>query len=162
MIDNAEQLKNVKEACCWPPAGSRGVGFSRSNLFGKNFDDYKNEAQSPVLVAQIEHINAIKNLDEILQTDGLDAIMIGPYDLSASMGITGEFDSYQFKEVLLELQKCCKKYNIPIGDHVVQPDEKLLQERINQGFRFLAYSIDAVFLNKFSHCSEIINEINNG
>ncbi len=48
MIESAEQLMMVRNACCWPPGGSRGVGFSRANLFGKNFDVYNKEAQSPL------------------------------------------------------------------------------------------------------------------
>ena len=145
MIENAEQLKMVRNICCWPPIGTRGVGFSRANLFGKNFESYKEEAQSPLLIAQIEHINAVNNLDEILQVDGLDAIIVGPYDLSASMGITGEFDTREFIEVMDSIKNRCKKYNVPCGDHVVQPDQKLLDSRIDQGYRFIAYGTDGIF-----------------
>jgi 2-dehydro-3-deoxyglucarate aldolase len=148
MIENADQLKMVRNACCWPPIGTRGVGFSRANLFGKHFDEYKKEAQSPLLIAQIEHINAVNNLDEILQVEGLDAIIVGPYDLSASMGITGEFDSHNFIDNMNIIMSHCKKHNIPCGDHIVQPDTELLEKRIKEGYRFLAYSIDAVFINK--------------
>jgi len=145
MIENAEQLKMVQNACCWPPAGTRGVGFCRANLFGKNFESYKEEAQSPLLIAQIEHISAVNNLDEILQVNGLDAVIVGPYDLSASMGITGEFESQEFKDLMDSIISCCKKYNVPYGDHVVQPDRKLLDSRINQGYRFIAYGTDGIF-----------------
>ena len=147
MVENAEQLKMVRNACNWPPTGTRGVGFSRANLFGKNFDSYSEEAQSPLLIAQIEHINAVNNLDEILQVNGLDAIIVGPYDLSASMGITGKFDIREFIEVMESILNRCKKYNVPCGDHVVQPDHSLLKKRIDQGYRFIAFSIDAVFLH---------------
>jgi 2-dehydro-3-deoxyglucarate aldolase len=146
MIENAEQLKMVRNACFWPPVGTRGVGFSRANLFGKNFDSYKKEAQSALLIAQIENINAVNNLDEILQVDGLDAIIVGPYDLSASMGITGEFDSQEFTDVMDSIMTLCKKHHVPCGDHVVQPDQKLLEKRIQQGYRFIAFGTDGVFL----------------
>ena len=92
MIESADQLEVIRDACCWPPTGSRGVGFSRANLFGKHFDNYKKEAQLPLLIAQIEHIDAVNKLDSILQVKGLDAIIVGPYDLSASMGLPGEPD----------------------------------------------------------------------
>ena len=158
MIENAEQLKMVRNACCWPPVGNRGVGFSRANLFGKNFEFYKEEAKSPLLIAQIEHINAVDNLDEILQVNGLDAIIIGPYDLSASMGSTGKFDSQKFIEIMDSIINRCEKYNVPCGDHVVFPDNSLLKERIDQGYRFIAYSIDAVFL--FDSAKLHLNKIN--
>ena len=83
MVESAEQLQQVRDATRWPPAGTRGVAFSRANLFGKYFDEYIAEAQQPLLVAMIEHVSAVSELDEILKVDGLDAIMIGPYDLSA-------------------------------------------------------------------------------
>lgn len=146
MIENAEQLKMVRNACCWPPIGNRGVGFSRGNLFGKNFDKYKAEAQSPLLIAQIEHVNAINNLEEILQVDGLDAIIVGPYDLSASMGITGKFESQEFRDIMNTILSSCKKYNVPCGDHVVHPDPELVEKRIQDGYRFIAYGTDGVFL----------------
>ena len=146
MIKSAEQLTMVRKACCWPPVGNRGVGFSRANLFGKYFDSYKKEAQSPLLIAQIEHINAVNNLDEILQVDGLDAIIVGPYDLSASMGITGKFDTREFIEVMDSIINRCKKFNVPCGDHVVQPDQKILDSRIDQGYRFIAYGTDGIFI----------------
>ncbi|MDP7197467.1 MAG: aldolase/citrate lyase family protein, partial [SAR202 cluster bacterium] len=133
-------------ACCWPPAGKRGVGFSRANLFGKHFDEYKKEALEPLLVAQIEHIKAVNNLENILKVEGLDAIMVGPYDLSASMNITGEFDNRDFISIMGKILKQCKKYNIPCGDHIVQPDPKLLEKRIKQGYQFIAYSTDGIFL----------------
>ena len=99
-----------------------------------------------MLVAQIEHINAVNNLPDILQVEGLDAIIVGPYDLSSSMGLTAEFDHKEFLKTMDQIIKLCQQYNIPSGDHVVQPDPELLQKRIDHGYRFIAYSIDAVFL----------------
>jgi 2-dehydro-3-deoxyglucarate aldolase len=158
MIENADQLKMVRNACCWPPIGTRGVGFSRANIFGKHFDSYSKEAQYPLLIAQIENINAVNNLDEILQVEGLDAIIIGPYDLSASMGITGEFDSRRFLESMNIIISQCKKQNIPCGDHVVKPDQKLLEKRIDQGYRFIAFGTDGVFLYKSSQIPDVYNK----
>ena len=147
MIESAEQLRSIREACCWPPAGTRGVGFSRANLFGKYFETYNQETQAPLVVAMIENIKALEEMDEILQVKGLDAILIGPYDLSASMNLTGNFDSVEFKVAMSRIVKLCNTYKIPCGVHVVQPDPALLQQRINEGYSFLAYSIDSVFFN---------------
>ena len=150
MIESADQLETIRDACRWPPAGSRGVGFSRSNLFGKHFDEYKAEAQLPLLIAQIEHINAVKNLEEILQVEGLDAVIIGPYDLSASMGLTAEFEHKEFVAVMAKIINLCTQSNVPCGDHIVHPDVELLEKRIMEGYRFIAYSTDGIFLTKSS------------
>jgi len=152
MIESAEQLIRVRDACRWPPAGKRGVGFSRANLFGKYFETYADEAQAPLLVAMIEHAAAVDDLSAILAVDGLDAILVGPYDLSASMGMTGAFDHPEFMAVIERILAECKAHGIPCGMHVVMPDAAMLQMRIDQGYRFIAYSIDAVFLRDSTNC----------
>lgn len=146
MIESAKQLQAVSDACRWPPAGSRGVGFCRANLFGRDFDSYREEAQSPLLVAMIEHARAIDDLDAILQVRGLDAVLIGPYDLSASMGLTAQFGDPRISQALQRIQTLARQHGIACGIHVVQPDPSTLQRRLEEGFRFIAYSIDAVFL----------------
>lgn len=150
MVESAEQLQMVKNACCWPPSGTRGVGFSRANLFGKHFNAYTEEAQAPFFVAMIEHIRAVESLDDILQIKGLDAILIGPYDLSASMGLTAKFEEPEFKAAMERIRFLCNQQHIPCGVHVVMPEPDVLEQRIAEGYRFIAYSLDAVFLNSAS------------
>lgn len=147
MIESAEQLVAVRDACRWPPSGTRGVGFSRSNLFGKHFEAYREEAQAPLLVAMIEHYCAVENLEKILEVDGLDAILIGPYDLSASMGITAQFDDPDFCTVMDKIRSLAATHGIPAGVHVVAPSREQIRQRLSEGYRFLAYSIDSVMLN---------------
>jgi len=146
MAETAEQLEVVRDACRWPPAGTRGVAFSRANLFGRHFDQYCEESQSPLLIAMIENIRAIGNLDSILAVDGLDAILIGPYDLSASMGQTAQFERQEFKNIVTHLLEAASSAGIPCGVHIVIPSEQELDRRMAEGYRFIAYSIDAVFL----------------
>jgi 2-dehydro-3-deoxyglucarate aldolase len=146
MIENAAQLEMVRDACCWPPTGKRGVGFSRANLFGGRFSEYAVEAQAPLLIAQIENISAVHHLEAILDVRGLDAIMVGPYDLSASLGATACFDNPDFIAALQRILELSQERGIAAGIHVVPPDPAELGKRIAEGYRFLAYSIDAVFL----------------
>jgi len=150
MVENAEQLRQVRDATRWPPSGNRGVGFSRANLFGKHFDEYIAEAQQPLLVAMIEHINAVDELDDILKVEGLDAIMIGPYDLSASMGLTAKFNNQNFIDVIQVIKNKSNRAKIPCGIHIVNPSEDELRKKISDNYNFIAYSIDGVFLHKTS------------
>jgi 2-dehydro-3-deoxyglucarate aldolase len=150
MVESAEQLAAVRDSCCWPPAGTRGVGFSRANLFGKHFASYAEEAQAPLLVAMIEHSRAVDDLGDILRVKGLDAILIGPYDLSASMGLTAKFDAPEFIAMMDRIRILCKQHGIPCGVHVVMPEPAELKKRISEGYRFIAYSIDAVFLTRYT------------
>ena len=152
MVKSAEQLIAVRDACRWPPTGKRGVAFSRANLFGKYFDEYSVEAQQPLLVAMIEQIEAVDELDAILAVEGLDAILIGPYDLSASMGITAEFENDAFVGVINKIKMVADKHNIACGVHVVAPTSVDMEDKLKTGYRFLAYSIDTVFLNPSVNC----------
>jgi len=147
MVETAEQLITLLDACRWPPTGTRGVGFSRANLFGRHFDTYSLEAQAPIMVAMIESVRAVKNLDAILGIEGLDAILVGPYDLSASMGTTAQFDHPTFKAAIQEIFDAAKQADIPVGVHVVAPSKNELDKRVAEGFRFLAFSIDSVLLS---------------
>lgn len=155
MIESAEQLVAVRDACRWPPAGRRGVGFSRANLFGKYFQEYREEAQAPLLVAMIEHHLAIERIDAILAVEGLDAVLIGPYDLSASMGITSQFEHPRFVEALERFRNAARSRGIASGVHVVDASPAMLKQRVAEGYRFIAYSIDAVFLNQAARRPEL-------
>jgi 2-dehydro-3-deoxyglucarate aldolase len=155
MIKNADQLRKVRDATRWPPSGNRGVAFSRANLFGKNFIEYIKEAKQPLLIAMIEHIDAINELDDILKVDGLDAILIGPYDLSASMNLTAQFDNPEFAKAIRDIKSKSESANIPCGIHVVSPSVDDLKEKIDDNYRFIAYSIDSVILTNFLRKPEL-------
>jgi len=145
MIETAELLRDAIGWANFPPRGTRGVGYSRANLFGKNFDPYR-ERINPLVVAQIEHIRAIENIDAIMTVPGLDAIMVGPYDLSASMGLTGQFDHPDFAAALVRLSEASRRHGVPSGLHVVQPEPARVEAAIREGHQFIAYGVDAVFL----------------
>ena len=146
MIESASQLESMRENCCWPPSVKRGVAFNRANLFGGRFKDYQEESQSPLLVAMIETTKGIENIDEILDVDGLDAIIIGPYDLSASIGKTAQFHSSEFLNALDKIFNSARAKKIPLGIHIVEASYKELQTRIDEGYQFIAFSMDSVML----------------
>jgi len=145
-IQTAEQLSALRDACRWPPDGRRGVGFCRGNLFGQNFQSYQVEAREPFLVAMIENSVALKNLEAILQVPGLDAVLIGPYDLSSSLGFTGRLHLHVVQQAIAKILKKARQVGVPAGIHVIEPSPSELSRRIKEGFRFLPYSIDAVML----------------
>lgn len=146
MVESAGQLAAAISWSRYPPSGTRGVGYARTNLFGRNLDAGLRQAEELLLVAQIEHVRAVDAIEQILDVAGLDAIMIGPYDLSASMGLTGQFDHPLFVAALARIADAARRAGIPSGLHVVQPDPQRLADAVAGGHRFIAYGIDAVFL----------------
>ena len=146
-IKSEAELISIKKACYLPPYGSRGIGYSRVNLFGQEFKKYSKQKNNPIIIAMIENVNAVKCLEKILSVQGLDAILIGPYDLSASMGLTGKFENQKFKSIIHKIKNLCKKYKVPCGIHVIDPNYKILKKYIRQGYQFLPFSMDTVLLN---------------
>ena len=158
MVESADQMSAIMSFSKWPPAGRRGVAFSRANLFGREFTTYIEEAQSPFIVPMIESIKAVKDLESICSVPGIDALLVGPYDLSASMGAVGEFESAAFLGAMDRILQIAEQHGIPCGIHVVQPNKLEVQTRIRGGFRFIAYSLDVVVLSAFSS-SLVIEEL---
>lgn len=156
ILPNICTKEELEEAVSWsyyPPHGTRGVGYSRANLFGKRFEEcIPTDSKELVIVAQIEQVKAIGSLDKILTVDQLDAIIVGPYDLSASMGLTGLFEHTDFKAAMKEIQEKAEGHGISMGLHIVKPDPYILNEKILEGYKFIAYGIDAVFLYKAAGC----------
>ena len=146
-IEDAATLREIIAGCQWPPAGRRGVGFSRANVFGKHFEAYKGEAKQPLVVAQIESKKAVDNIESLTQVAGVDAIMVGPYDLSASLGLTGEIGHARVQDAVATVVRACQKAGVPSGIHVVNPDAKLLSSAVDAGHRFIAFGVDAVFIS---------------
>ncbi len=147
MIKSKKDAKRAVDYAKYPPVGKRGVGLYRAQKYGIGFNEYKKWVEEEiVIIAQIEHIKAVKNIKEIINTDGIDGTIVGPYDLSASMGYSGEFERDDVKKAIKKVELSCKKYNKPYGFHVIESDPTKLQERIEEGCTFLAYSLDFFFL----------------
>jgi len=156
-ILTAEAAKNAVESVKYPPHGKRGVGLYRAQGFGKKFSHYLNwlEKESIVII-QIESVKALPNIDEIFSVKGIDAFLIGPYDLSGSMNKPGDFDDPEFKESIKIILDAAKRHNIPAGYHSVSSDAKMAIAKINEGYKFLAFSLDSILLQDAA-----INSMNN-
>ena len=149
-IRSADHLSSVVANSLWPPSGTRGVGFSIANDFGLNFSSYCDFAQQPFLVAMFENISLVSDLEKICQLKLVDCILVGPYDLSASMGLTGQFDAPEFTSCLSHFKKICTSFGMPFGLHVVPPSVQLLSEAISDGNLFIPFSTDAQLLHSAS------------
>lgn len=147
MVCSKKEALQAVEYAKYPPLGKRGVGLYRASGYGTTFEKYKKWVDEElVIIAQIEHIDAVNNIDDILSVEGIDGTIIGPYDLSGSMGYPGEFERDDVKIAVEKVLEKCKQANIPSGFHVVDTDPVKLQAKIDQGCTFLAYGIDYFFM----------------
>lgn len=145
-INNTKEINLIVEAVSHPPKGSRGHAFFRANMFGKYFFEYNKIFKTPIIIAMIETKEGLEWIDEILQVKKLDGIFVGPYDLSASLGIIGDFKSKKFNYSIKKIIVSSKKYKKTLGIHVVENSNKELKNYISKGFKFIAYSMDSVIL----------------
>ena len=129
-IKSSFELKKIVDLNLLPPKGKRGVGFSRSNNFGKNFKTYIKSKTSPIIIAMIENKEALKNIEKILKVKNLDCILID-HDLSASIGSPGKFNSVKFKEAIEFIKSKCKK-KIPCGLHLIEPNYNKLKNLLKR------------------------------
>ena len=148
MVNNAEDARLAVSSVRYPPFGNRGVGLARAQGYGTGFGEYKKWLENEsVVIVQIEHIEAVNNLDAILAVDGVDGFIVGPYDLSASLGIPGQFDHQLMRDAMNRIiAEGSGSGKVP-GIHVVEPNIEGFKQRIDQGYRFLAYSIDIRMLD---------------
>lgn len=149
-VNSMRDAENAVNSVKYPPAGTRGVGLARAQGYGTEFEAYKtwNDLESIVIV-QIEHIDAVNDIDNILSVEGVDAFMIGPYDLSGSLGIPGQFSNPKFLAAMEKVNDAMVRIrNVAPGFHVVPPEVDLLEAKIHEGYSFLAYSLDILFLGE--------------
>jgi 2-keto-3-deoxy-L-rhamnonate aldolase RhmA len=147
MVNTREQAQAAVKAVKYPPIGTRGVGLARAQGYGFDFDEYAATVnEQSVVIVQVEHIESVRNLESILSVDGVDGCIIGPYDLSGSIGVPGNFTHPDVLAALKKVEQVCKKMNMPLGIHVIQPDYRLVLENAKKGYTFIAFSLDSLFL----------------
>jgi len=148
MVNSKEDAEKAVSAVYYPPKGQRGVGLARAQGYGSDFEGYRawlnDEA---VVIVQVEHIESVDNLKAILSVEGVDGFIVGPYDLSASMGRPGQFDHPDMTVVMKEIHAVSKSLNKSGGLHIIEPDKIRLRQCIEEGYNFLAYSLDIRMLD---------------
>jgi 2-keto-3-deoxy-L-rhamnonate aldolase RhmA len=147
-VQTAEEAQAAVAAVYYPPRGNRGVGLARAQKYGAGFAAYKNWlADEAVVVVQIEHKKAVENLPAILATEGVDALMVGPYDLSGSFGKPGEFNDPEYLQALKRISEVSASSPVVKGVHVVEPDKARFDQAVADGYRMIAYSVDIRMLD---------------
>lgn len=115
-ISRAEEAREVISAARYSPEGTRSIGLARAQGYGLRVADCLNRAnQEIVLIAQAEHIDAAANIEEILAVDGVDAVFIGPFDLSASLGIPGQTAETRVQHAIGRIRRACAVRGVPSG-----------------------------------------------
>ncbi|MFH2068028.1 MAG: aldolase/citrate lyase family protein [Candidatus Omnitrophota bacterium] len=151
MVKNAKEAENAVCQAKYPPRGIRGFGYSRANTHGIDFDNYIKTANDEIaMIMQIEHKDAIDNLEGMLNIDGVDGVFLGPLDLSGSMGIPGQLEHPDMLKYLETFRQLSFKSGKSFGLHVIRPNEENIRATIALGYNFIALGLDVVHLHESS------------
>ena len=115
-VNDAAEAARAVHWAKYPPEGGRSVGFSRANRYGSRFQENVDTANAEtVVVAQVEHIDGVRTIGAILAVPGIDAVFIGPYDLSASLGKPGRLLDPEVRDAIGAVAAACARSGVPVG-----------------------------------------------
>lgn len=147
------QVHTVEEAALavqwsrYPPAGTRGMGVARAHHYGFQTAEYLQQAnEQTVVIVQAESAEAVRNIDAISQVKGLDAVLIGPYDLSASLGRPGDLGHPDVQDAIGILAQACHRHNLSLG--IFGMTVEAVRPFLGQGFRLILVGVDATLLGQ--------------
>ena len=140
-VNSAAHARLVVSYAKYAPHGSRGIGLNRASMYGLEFSDYLARAnEGTTVVVQAEHVDAVEHIEEICEVEGVDAVLIGPYDLSASMNKTGRFDDREVRAAIAHVRDTCLARGMRVGFYGVTPD--LVTPRAEEGYNLLCCGAD--------------------
>lgn len=145
-VNHRSEAEQVVQAAKYPPLGARSVGISRAQGYGAGFSEYIADANDSIsLIIQIEHAQAVRNADEILSVPGIDAVMIGPYDLSASLQLLGQVEHPEVQSAISHTRQACRAAGVPVGIFTMAPDK--VPGLRAEGFDFVICGMDTCTLD---------------
>jgi 2-dehydro-3-deoxyglucarate aldolase/4-hydroxy-2-oxoheptanedioate aldolase len=144
-VNTPEDAQKMVRWSKYPPDGIRSVGISRAQGYGLNLEDYMSKANhSLILVPQVEHIEAIRNLEAFVKIPGLSAVFVGPYDLSGSVGKHGKVQDPKVQGLIQEVQATCSKAGMVTG--IFGKDAEAVKPHIAIGYSLVAVGTDTSYL----------------
>ena len=144
-VNRVDQTEDIIRWACYAPQGGRGVGIGRAHGYGLHFNDYIERANAEVtVVIQAEHIEAVNNIEAIVQVQGVDAVLIGPYDLSASMGLIGQVDHPEVIAAIDRVTIACRTAGKPLGIFGVTAEA--VKPYIDQGYTLITAGLDIMLM----------------
>jgi len=143
-IDTAEAARSVVQLSRYPPEGRRGTGIARAHGYGLDFAGYTASANRQVsVVVQVEHIEAVANIESIARVPGLDAVFVGPYDISASLGKSGQTSDPEVIEAIERIRCACHDAGTRAGIFGIDADATA--PYLRQGYTLVAVGLDSLF-----------------
>ena len=150
-VSTEEELERIVDWVKYPPVGKRGFGVARAQGYGFDFDSYVSGwNKKSVILIQIESITGVEAAEQLLSHPEVDGAMVGPYDLSGSLGIPGQLAHRRVTEACARVLEVCKRMGKACGTQVIEPDPKNVAAALKAGYTFVVLSSDVFLLWKWS------------
>ena len=144
-VNTAQQAADVVRFSRYAPLGARGVGLARAHGYGLSFQEYMAAANEQVaVIVQAEHALAADNIESIVRVPGVDAVLLGPYDLSASLGQTGKLDHPAVVAAIEHITQTCLAAKMPVGYFGVSA--AAVRPFIERGCTLIVAGVDTLLL----------------
>ena len=144
-VNTAEQAANVVPWARYAPEGARGVGLARAHGYGQQFREYLDAAnRETAVIVQAEHAHAVENIEAIVRVPGVDAVLLGPYDLSASLGKMGQIDNPAVVRAIGRVTDACRAAGMPLGYFGVSA--AAVAPYMAKGYTLIVAGVDTLFL----------------
>lgn len=146
-VETAAEAAEAVKLARYVPEGERGMGLGRAQGYGFRFSEYLSTANDQIaVVVQAEHARAVENIEEIAAVEGLDAVFLGPYDLSASLGHPGEIEHPTVAAAIDRVTRVCQAAGMPLGYFGV--DAKAVAPYLGRGYTLICAGIDCLLLGQ--------------
>ena len=144
-VNSAEQAEAVVRFSKYSPQGARGVGIGRAHGYGLRFQEYVDTAnESVAVIVQAEHVDAVQNIESIVSVPGIDGVLVGPYDLSASLGRLGQVDHPEVTRAIDHVTRACREAGVRLGIFGASPDA--VRPYIQKGYTLITVGADMMLL----------------
>ncbi len=151
MVNTQEDVKRLIDNFKYPPIGKRSYGVSRAQGYGFDFEEYITcWNQNSSFIIQVESIEAVNNIEKLLSFDEVDGVMVGPYDISGSLGFPGQTDHPKVIEASKKVITACEKYSKSCGTQIADPNEKNIKGLFDLGYTYVILGSDLFVLWKWS------------
>ena len=159
MVNTVDEANIIVNNFKFPPVGRRSFGVNRAHGYGFDFEKYISTwNDSGLFVIQIESITAVENIDVLLTIDGLDAVMIGPYDISGSLDVPGETDHPKVREAGRQVIDACERAGISCMTQVADVTADAVEDAFGQGYTSVVMGSDLFILWKWAESMRNIME----
>ncbi len=151
MVNRPDQVQPLIDDIKYPPIGKRSYGVNRAQAYGFDFDKYINDwNKESIFMIQVESIEAVENIDDLLAFDEIDAVMIGPLDISGSLGVPGQTNHPLVLEASRKVIKACEKYGKSCGTQVADSTPESVQALFDLGHTYAILGSDLFVLWKWA------------